>query len=48
LDRSEGFFEEYPISYGISNDLSLGFCSVDYSQVHLIIDDISDACEEID
>jgi hypothetical protein len=44
LDRSEGFLKSTRISYGIDLSLS-GFMRVDYSQVHLIIDDISDACE---
>jgi hypothetical protein len=50
LDRSEGFFEEYPDKlWNKQRFVSVGFYAlVDYSQVHLIID-ISDACRmEID
>lgn len=47
LDRSEGFFEEYPDTlWNKQRFVSVGFYAlVDYSQVHLIIDNISDACE---
>jgi 8-oxo-dGTP diphosphatase len=47
LNRSEGFFEEFDDSlWHKQRFLSVGFYAlVDYSQVNLVKDDISDACE---
>ena len=47
LNRSEGFFEEFEDTiWHKQRFLSIGFYAlVDYSQVNLVVDDISDACE---
>lgn len=47
LNRSEGFFEEYADTlWHKQRFISLGFYAlVDYTQVKLMIDDISNACE---
>jgi 8-oxo-dGTP diphosphatase len=47
LNRSEGFFEEFDDSlWHKQRFVSVGFYAlVDYSQVNLVKDDISDACE---
>jgi ADP-ribose pyrophosphatase YjhB (NUDIX family) len=47
LNRSEGFFEEYPDSlWNKQRFISVGYYAlVDYSKVHLVVDTISDACE---
>jgi 8-oxo-dGTP diphosphatase len=47
LNRSEGFFEDYPDAiWNKQRFISVGFYAlVDYSQVNLIVDEISDACE---
>jgi 8-oxo-dGTP diphosphatase len=47
LNRSEGFFEEFDHSlWHKQRFISIGFYAlVDYSQVNLVVDDISDACE---
>jgi 8-oxo-dGTP diphosphatase len=47
LNRSEDFFEAYPDTiWNKQRFISVGFYAlVDYSQVNLILDDISDACE---
>lgn len=47
LNRSEGFFENFDDSiWNKQRFLSIGFYAlVDYSQVHLVVDAISDACE---
>ncbi len=47
LNRSEGFFEEYPDTvWNKQRFISIGYYAlVDYSQVNLVIDEISDACE---
>lgn len=47
LNRSESFFEEFDNTiWNKQRFLSIGFYAlVDYSQVNLIVDDISDACE---
>lgn len=47
LNRSEGFFEEYPDTlWNKQRFISVGFYAlVDYSKVNLIRDDLSDACE---
>jgi 8-oxo-dGTP diphosphatase len=47
LNRSEGFFEEFDdMLWHKQRFLSVGFYAlVDYSQVNLVIDDISDACD---
>jgi hypothetical protein len=47
LNRSEGFFEEFDDTiWNKQRFLSIGFYAlVDYSQVNLVVDEISDACE---
>lgn len=47
LNRTEGFFEDFDdMIWNKQRFLSIGFYAlVDYSQVNLVIDDISDACE---
>lgn len=47
LNRSEGFFEEYDDTlWHKQRFISIGFYAlVDYSQVQLMIDDLSNACE---
>ncbi|TRX22213.1 NUDIX domain-containing protein [Flavobacterium franklandianum] len=47
LNRSEGFFENFDDAiWNKQRFLSIGFYAlVDYSQVNLIVDEISDACE---
>ena len=47
LDRSEGFFEDYEDTlWHKQRFISVGFYAlVDYSQVQLMLDDISNACE---
>ena len=47
LNRSEGFFEHFDDTiWNKQRFLSIGFYAlVDYSQVHLVVDEISDACE---
>lgn len=47
LNRSEIFFEEFDNAlWNKQRFLSIGFYAlVDYSQVNLVVDDISDACE---
>jgi 8-oxo-dGTP diphosphatase len=47
LNRSEKFFEDYPDSlWNKQRFVSIGFYAlVNYSQVHLIVDEVSDACE---
>lgn len=47
LNRSEGFFEEYPDSlWNKQRFISIGFYAlVDYSKVTLVVDEISDTCE---
>ena len=47
LNRSEGFFEEYPDSlWNKQRFISIGFYAlVDYRQATLVIDEFSDACE---
>jgi 8-oxo-dGTP diphosphatase len=47
LNRSEGFFEEYDDTlWNKQRFLSIGFYAlVDFTQVNLVLDDISDACE---
>lgn len=47
LNRSEGFFEEYPDSlWNKQRFISIGFYAlVDYSKVTLVVDEISDSCE---
>jgi hypothetical protein len=47
LNRSEGFFEEFEDTiWNKQRFLSIGFYAlVDYSQVNLVVDEISDACE---
>ena len=47
LNRSEGFFEEYAATlWHKQRFISLGFYAlVDYTQVQLMIDDVSNACE---
>lgn len=50
LNRSEGFFEEYADTlWHKQRFISLGFYAlVDYTQVKLMIDDISNACEWVE
>lgn len=47
LDRSEGFFEDYEDTlWHKQRFISVGFYAlVDYSQVQLMLDDLSNACE---
>lgn len=47
LNRSEGFFESFDDTiWNKQRFLSIGFYAlVDYSQVNLVVDEISDACE---
>lgn len=47
LNRSEGFFEEYPAAlWNKQRFVSIGFYAlVNYSQVNLVVDDLSEACE---
>jgi hypothetical protein len=47
LNRSEGFFESFDDAiWNKQRFLSIGFYAlVDYSQVNLVVDEISDACE---
>ena len=47
LNRSEGFFEEYPDTlWNKQRFLSVGFYAlINFSQANLVLDDISDACE---
>lgn len=47
LNRSEGFFEEYPEAlWHKQRFVSIGFYAlVNYSQVNLVVDDLSEACE---
>jgi 8-oxo-dGTP diphosphatase len=47
LNRSEGFFEEYPdMIWNKQRFISIGFYAlIDYSIVNLVVDEISDTCE---
>jgi 8-oxo-dGTP diphosphatase len=47
LNRTEGFFEDFDdMIWNKQRFLSIGFYAlVDYSQVNLVVDEISDACE---